>query len=306
MTKRIVTAAITGSIHTPTMSPYLPITPKEIAVEAYKACEAGATAVHIHVRDPKTGKPSSSNELYQEVLTEIKSRCDVIVCLTTGGGLGMSTEQRVAGVNMFSPELASLNFGSLNFALFHATSIFKEFKYEWEREYLEMTEDFILPNTFKTMREFCDIFNKNGTKPELEIYDVGMINNAAFMIQEGCLKKPLYIQFVMGILGGISADIENLMHMVHTAQKYIGDFTWSVCAAGRHQMNMCTAALLLGGNVRVGLEDNLYIEKGKKAKSNAEHVEKIIRISRELGLETATPEEGRKILGLKGTEKVKF
>lgn len=218
----------------------------------------------------------------------------------------MTTEQRVAGVSKFSPELASLNFGSLNFGLFHAIDSFKEFKHEWEREYLAMTEDFILPNTFKTMREFLDIFNKNGTKPELEIYDVGMINNAVFMIQQGSLKKPPYIQFVMGILGGISADIENLMHMVHTAQKNIGDFTWSVCAAGRHQMSMCTAALLLGGNVRVGLEDNLYIEKGKMAKSNAEPVEKIIRIARELGIETASPAEGREILGLKGLDDVKF
>jgi uncharacterized protein (DUF849 family) len=156
------------------------------------------------------------------------------------------------------------------------------------------------------MREFCDIFNENCTKPELEIYDVGMINNAAFMIQEGSLKKPPYLQFVMGILGGISADMENLMHMVHTAQKYIGDFTWSVCAAGRHQFNMCTGALLLGGNVRVGLEDNLYIEKGKMAKSNAEPVEKIIRIAKELGIETASPADGRKLLGLKGSDQVKF
>ena len=306
MANRIVTAAITGSIHTPSMSPYLPITPKEIADEAVRACEAGATAVHIHVRDPETGQPSSSKELYGEVLSEIKSRCDVIICVTTGGGLGMTTEQRVDGVRTFSPELASLNFGSLNFALFHAIPRFKEFKHDWERGYLAMTEDFILPNTFKTMREFCEYFYKNNTKPELEIYDVGMINNAAYMIKEGNLQKPVYIQFVMGILGGISAEIENLMHMVHTAERSIGDFIWSVCAAGRHQMTMCTAALLMGGNVRVGLEDNLYIEKGVMAKSNAEPVEKIIRIARELGIEPASPSEGRKILGLKGIDKVNF
>jgi len=306
MANRIVTAAITGSIHTPSMSPHLPITPKEIADEAYRAWQAGATAVHIHVRDPETGQPSSSNELYREVLSEIKSRCDVIICVTTGGGLGMTIEQRVAGVRTFSPELASLNFGSLNFALFHALSHSKDFKHEWEREYLAMTEDFILPNTFKTLRGFCEVFNQNGTKPELEIYDVGMINNAAFMIEDGGLKKPPYIQFVMGILGGISANMENLMHLVHTAQRSIGEFTWSVCAAGRHQMSMCTAALLMGGNVRVGLEDNLYLEKGKMAKSNAEQVEKIIRIARELGLEPASPSEGREILGLKGIGKVKY
>ena len=306
MTNRIVTAAITGGIHTPSMSPHLPITPREIADEACRAWEAGATAVHIHVRDPKTGQPSSSSELYQEVLSEIKSRCDVIICVTTGGGLGMPLEQRVAGISTFSPELASLNFGSFNFAIFHAIPPDKEFKYEWERDYLEMTEDFILPNTFKTLREFCRIFTENKTKPELEIYDVGMINNAAFMIEKGSLKKPPYIQFVMGILGGIPADIDNLMHLVNTAKRSIGEFTWSVCAAGRHQMNMCTAALLMGGNVRVGLEDNLYIEKGKLAKSNAEPVEKIIRIARELGIEPASPAEGRKMLGLKGVDLVKF
>ncbi len=306
MPHRIVTAAITGSIHTPSMSPHLPITPKDIADEAYRAWDAGATAVHIHVRDPETGRPSSSNELYREVLSEIKSRCDVIICVTTGGGLGMTTEQRVAGVREFSPELASLNFGSLNFALFHAIPRFNKFMHEWEHEYLAMTEDFILPNTFKTLREFCNFFIENGTKPELEIYDVGMINNASFMIQEGSLKKPPYIQFVLGILGGISPDLENLMHLVQTAKRSIGEFNWSVCAAGRHQMNMCTAALLMGGNVRVGLEDNLYIEKGKMAKSNAEPVAKIIRIARELGIEPASPAEGREILGLKGIDEVKF
>ena len=306
MNKRIVTAAITGSIHTPSMSPYLPITPKEIANEAYNAWQAGATAVHIHVRDPKTGQPSTSNDLYNEVLSEIKSRCDVIICLTTGGGLGMTTEQRVVGVQTFSPELGSLNFGSLNFGLFHSIPRIKKFEFDWEIEYLSMTEDYILPNTFKTLREFCKYFKQNETKPELEIYDVGMINNAAFMIADGGLDKPLYIQFVLGILGGIPANIENLLHLVHTAQRSIGEFTWSVCAAGRHQMRICTAALLLGGNVRVGLEDNLYIEKGKMAKTNAEQVEKIIRIAKELGIETASPAEGREILGLKGIDRVKF
>jgi len=306
MSKVIITAAITGSIHTPTMSEYLPISPKQIADEAVRAWEAGAAVAHIHVRDPETGRPSPSMDLFREVVTEIKSRCDLVLCLTTGGGLGMTTEQRVAVVPTFKPELASFNFGSLNFGLFHVAKRIKEFKYDWERPYLEQTEDLVFTNTFKTLREFCDYFREHQTKPELEIYDVGMINNVAFMIGEGHLERPVYLQFVMGILGGISATIDNLVHLYKSARDTLGDFVWSVCAAGRQQMNMCTQALLLGGNVRVGLEDNLYLEKGRMAKSNAEQVAKIARIARELGREPASPDEAREILGLKGLDKVNF
>jgi len=306
MSKVIITAAITGSIHTPTMSEYLPISPKQIADEAVRAWEAGAAVAHIHVRDPETGRPSPSMDLFREVVTEIKSRCDLVLCLTTGGGLGMTTEQRVAVVPTFKPELASFNFGSLNFGLFHVAKRIKEFKYDWERPYLEQTEDLVFTNTFKTLREFCDYFREHQTKPELEIYDVGMINNVAFMIGEGHLERPVYLQFVMGILGGISAPIDNLVHLYKSARDTLGDFVWSVCAAGRQQMNMCTQALLLGGNVRVGLEDNLYLEKGRMAKSNAEQVAKIARIARELGREPASPDEAREILGLKGLDKVNF
>ena len=306
MSKVIITAAITGSIHTPTMSEYLPISPKQIADEAVRAWEAGAAVAHIHVRDPETGRPSPSMDLFREVVTEIKSRCDLVLCLTTGGGLGMTTEQRVAVVPTFKPELASFNFGSLNFGLFHVAKRIKEFKYDWERPYLEQTEDLVFTNTFKTLREFCDYFREHQTKPELEIYDVGMINNVAFMIGEGHLERPVYLQFVMGILGGIPATIDNLVHLYKSARDTLGDFVWSVCAAGRQQMNMCTQALLLGGNVRVGLEDNLYLEKGRMAKSNAEQVAKIARIARELGREPASPDEAREILGLKGLDKVNF
>jgi uncharacterized protein (DUF849 family) len=306
MSKAIITAAITGSIHTPTMTPHLPITPKQIADEAVRACEAGAAVAHVHVRDPQTGMPSPSMDHFKEVLAEVKSRCNMIICTTTGGGLGMTAEQRVAVVRTFRPELASFNFGSMNFALFPVVSRYKEWKFPWEPQYLGMTEDFIFPNTFKTMREFCGFFKESETKPELEIYDVGMINNVAFMIEAGHLQKPVYLQFVMGILGGIPAAMENLMFMYQTAKNLIGDFRWSVCAAGRHQMNMCTTALLMGGNARVGLEDNLYLEKGRAAKSNAEQVEKIVRIARELGVEPAAPDEARKILGLKGLVKVKY
>jgi len=306
MGKRIITAAITGSIHTPTMSPYLPITPKQIADESVRAREAGATVAHIHVRDPETGQPSPSLDLFREVITEVKARCDIVLCLSTGGGAGMTTEERVAGIREFKPELASLNFGSLNFALFPVVSQYEEFKFSWEPQLLSMSEDAIFPNTFKTLREFSGFFKENETKPELEIYDVGMLNNAAFMIQQGHIKKPVYLQFVMGILGGIQPTMENLMFLHQTARQTIGDFVWSVCAAGRHQMRMCTTSLLMGGNVRVGLEDSLYVEKGRMAKSNAEQVEKIIKIAREFDIEPATPDEARQILGLKGLDKVNF
>lgn len=305
--KAIVTAALTGSIHTPTMSPYVPHTPQQIADEAVRCYEAGAAVVHIHARDPETGMPVSKMELYEEILNSIKSRCNVVVCITTGGGLGMTIEQRVEPVTRFKPEMASFNAGSINFALFHALDKIKEFKFDWEPKYLAMSEDFIFPNTFKSMKEFSYTFSKEGTKPEFECYDSAMINNVAFMIQRGYpIQKPVYIQFVMGVLGGITPDPENLLFLVNYAKRLIGDFEFSVCVAGRAQFPMCTQSLLLGGSVRVGLEDNLYLEKGRLAKSSAEQVEKIIRIARELGIEPVTPDEARKILVLKGADKVNF
>jgi len=306
MDKRIVTAAITGSIHTPTMSPYLPITPKQIIDEILAVHEAGGTVCHVHVRNPETGQPVTDLDIFREIASTVRSKCNIILCLTTGGGFGMSAEERVQTVTTFSPELASFNAGSVNFALFHAMEKWKDWKYEWEPKYLALTEDFIFPNTFKTLREFSESFSKNNTKPELEIYDSGMINNVAHLIQRGYLKKPVYIQFVMGVLGGISPSPENLMFLVDYTKRLIGDFEFSVCVAGRAQFPICTQSLLLGGHVRVGLEDNLYLEKGKMAKSNAEQVAKIIRIARELGLEPATPDEGREILGLKGLDKVNY
>ncbi len=306
MDTAIITAAITGGIHTPSMSPYLPITPKQIVDDSIRAWEAGAAVVHIHVRDPETAQPSSDPRLFGEVVSQIKNRSDLVVCITTGGGLGQTTEERLAAVKAYSPELASLNAGSLNFALFHALDTYKEFKYDWEHAYLQMTEDFIFPNTFKTLREFIQHFRKEGTKPEFEVYDVAMINNIAFLIDRGYVETPVYIQFVMGILGGIQATMNNLQFLYNSAKDSLGDFRWSVCAAGKHQFKMCTGALLMGGNARVGLEDNLFLEKGLKAKSNAEQVEKIVRIARELGVEPATPEEARQLLNLKGLDKVNF
>ena len=304
--KVVITAALTGAIHTPTMSPYLPITPKQLIDEILAVHDAGGTVAHLHVREPETGMPNADQEIFSEIAAEVKKHCDIILCTTTGGKLGEPVEKRVKVVSTLRPELASLNAGSLNFALFHVTDKFKEWKYDWEKQYLNMTEDFIFPNTFKTMREFLEVFNASNTKPEFEIYDVGMINNLAFAIQAGWIKEPVYLQFVLGILGGIPATPENLVFLVETARKALGDFQFSVCAAGKHQINMGTQSFLLGGHARVGLEDNLYLSRGTLAKSNADQVKKIIRIAGELGLEPATPQEGRKILGLKGLEKVSF
>ena len=311
MDKRIITAAVTGSIHTPSMSPYLPITPDQIVEETVRAYNAGAAVVHIHARDPKTGQPSADVPLYQEIAAKIKSRCNIVQCITTGAGTGktggwMTTEQRLSTIRTLKPELASLNFGSINFALFPVLDKYKEFTFPWEKEYLTMTEDLIFPNTFKSLKEFVQTFQANNTQPELEIYDVGMINNVAFMMNRGDLRRPVYIQFVMGVLGGIPPSPDNLLFMYNTAKRLLGDFTWSVIIAGREQFKMGTMSLIMGGNVRVGLEDNLYLDKGVKATSNAEQVERMVRIAKELGIEPATPDEVRRMLGLKGLDKVAF
>jgi uncharacterized protein (DUF849 family) len=306
MDKFIVTAAVTGAIHTPTMSSHLPVTPDQIVDDALKSHEAGAAVVHIHVREPETGQPSADPELFGEILANIKSQCDVVVCTTTGGGFGQTTEERVRVVQTYSPELASLNAGSLNFALFPILDKIPEFKKDWESQYLAMSEDFIFPNTFKTLRQFSQYFAEENTRPEFEIYDAGMLSNLAFLISQGWVTTPVYLQFVMGILGGMQATVNNLVFLYNSAKEIIGDFKWSVCAAGKEQFRMCNLALLMGGNTRVGLEDNLYLEKGVMAKSSAEQVEKIIRIGKEHGLEPATPNEAREILNLKGQDKVKF
>ena len=306
MKKAIITAALTGSIHTPSMSPYLPITAPQLIDEILAVHEAGGAVAHLHVRDQESGIPNADQDIFREIATAVKKQCDIILCTTTGGRLGESVEKRVAVASSLRPELATLNAGSLNFALFHVVDKIKEWKFDWEKSYLESTDDFIFPNTFKTMRQFLEIFDKTGTKPEFEIYDTGMINNLAYLIEKGIAKKPVYLQFVMGILGGIPATPQNLVHLYETARKDIGEFEFSVCAAGNAQFSICTQSLLMGGNVRVGLEDNLYLEKGVMAKSNAEQVAKIIRIARELGIEPATPAEARDILGLKGLDQVAF
>lgn len=306
MTKRIFTAALTGAIHTPSMSPYLPITPRQLIEEAVRVHAAGAAVAHLHVRDPQTGLPNADQSLYREIAEAVKRRCNIILCFTTGGKLGEPVENRVRVASSLKPELTSLNAGSLNFALFHIAGQVSDWKYDWEKPYLEGTEDFIFPNTFKTMRQYLEIIYANGAKPEFEIYDAGMINNLAFLIQKGIARRPVYLQFVLGILGGIPATLENLVFLVETARRQIGEFQFSVCAAGRHQLPMCTGSLILGGHARVGLEDSLYESKGVLAKSSADQVVKIVKIAAELGIEPAAPDEAREILGLKGLDQVAF
>lgn len=307
MTKKaIITAAVTGAVHTPSMSPYLPITKEQIIDDAVRACEAGASVVHIHARDPKTGRPTSNLEMMGEIVSGIKQRSDVIVCITTGGQLGMSLEERLAAVPAFQPELASCNAGSVNFVLQPAAAKITNPKFDWEVPFLEGTYDLVFANTFKGLEYYITTMNKYGTLPEFEVYDVGMINNIAFFLKKGIVKKPVYIQFVMGILGGIPATVENLAFLVKTAKEQIGDLNWSCAAAGRAQFPLVTAALGMGGNVRVGLEDNLFIKPGVLAKSSSEQVALIRNISEGLGREVATPAEAREILGLKGLDKVGF
>jgi uncharacterized protein (DUF849 family) len=301
MAKRIVSAAVTGGIHTPTMSPYLPITPKEIADDAIKAHKAGAAVVHIHARDPQTGKPCGDMAVYGEIFDRIRSACDPVLCATTGGAIGMPVADRIRVVPAHHPELASFNAGSVNFGLFDIPDKMKvdKWRFDWEKPYLYGTKDMVYTSTFTSLEEFARLFAENGTKPEAEIFDSGMINNLAYLVQKGLLKTPLYMQFVLGILGGIPATIENLIFLAETAKRTFGnDFQWSVCAAGRAQMSMCVAGLLMGSHVRVGLEDSLLIERGVLAKSSAEQVDKIVRIMGELGYEPATPNEAREILGI--------
>lgn len=294
----IITAAITGSIHTPTMSPHLPVTPEEIAGQAIDAARAGAAAVHIHARNPENGMPSPDLNLYHQIVDKIRSESDVIICITTGGGAGMTVDQRVAVVPEFKPELASFNMGSINFALFPVIAKYKEWKYDWERPFLEASKGAIFQNTFADLEKICQIMRENGTKPELEIYDVGHLYNAQFLLDSRLLDPPLYLQFVMGILGSIQPTFYDLMHLKETADRLFGaeNYQWSAFGAGRSEFPICTVAVLLGGNCRVGMEDNLYLGKGQLARSNAELVEKMVRIIREFSLEPATPQEAREIL----------
>jgi uncharacterized protein (DUF849 family) len=305
--KVIITCAVTGSIHTPSMSPYLPITPEEIAKEAISAAAAGAAMIHLHARDPKTGRPDQSPELFRQFLPAIKSATDAIINITTGGGLGMTLDQRLAPAMWAKPEIASMNMGSLNFNISAAGAKISEWKFDWERPYLESTRDFILSNTFAQMERGMRELGANGTRFEFECYDMGHVYNLAHFADRKIVEPPFFIQGVFGILGGIGADPENLMSMKATADRLFGrDYLFSALAAGRHQLPMVTLSALLGGSVRVGLEDSLYAGKGKLAESNAEQVAKISRILKELSLDIATPAEARALMATKGREAVGF
>lgn len=309
MDKLIITAAVTGSVHVPTQTPYLPLTPKEIADESVRSAEAGAAIVHIHARDPKDGRPCSDLEVFREIITPIKGRSDVIICISTGGGAGMSIEERTKTIPFFRPEIASFNMGSINFGLYPLLQKYKEFKFPWERPYLEMSRDFIFANTFADLEYICSIMRENQTKPEHEMYDVGHLYNTKFLLERGLLDTPLHMQFVMGVLGGIQPTIDDLLHMKKTADRLYGEnqYTWSVIGAGYPaEFHVGAIAVMMGGHVRVGMEDNFRIRKGEYAKSNGELVEKMVRIARELDRDIATPDEVRAILGLKGKEKVNF
>jgi uncharacterized protein (DUF849 family) len=308
MEKLIITAAITGAATIPSLSPYLPLTPRQIADSAIEAAEAGAGIVHIHARRPEDGFPSSNPEHFREILTRIKEKSDVVVCITTGGSVTMTVEERAAVVPNFKPEMCSFNMGSINFALHTALSYIKDFKYPWEKQYLEMSKDFIFKNTFKDFDYLCEIIRDNNTKPELEIYDVGHLYNLDHIVREGKISPPFHMQFVMGVLGAIRGTPEDLTYLVTKAKVLFGEenFTWSVIGVGAAEINLSTMAIHMGGHVRVGLEDNIYIKKGVLAKSNAELVEKIVGLANVLNREVATPDDTRRILGLKGRDKVAY
>ena len=306
--KVIITCAVTGSIHTPTMSPYLPLTPGEIAEQSIAAAEAGAAIIHLHARDPRDGRPTPDPAVFMEFLPRIKQSSDAVLNITTGGGAGMTVEERLAAPLKAKPEMCSCNMGSMNFGLYPMLGRYPEFKHDWERQHLEGSRDFIFRNTFKDIEYLLRELGEGcGTRFEFECYDVGHLYTLAHFLDRGLVKPPLFVQTVFGVLGGIGADPENLMHMRRIADKLFGhDYQWSVLAAGRHQMGFVTMGAVMGGNVRVGLEDSLYAGRGKLAQSNAEQVGIVRGILEGLSLDIATPEDARAMLGLKGADRVAF
>jgi uncharacterized protein (DUF849 family) len=306
--KVIITCAITGGIHTPTMSAALPFTPEDIAAQAIAAAEAGASILHLHARDPENGKPTPEPAVFMQFLPRIKQSTDAVLNITTGGGLNMSVEQRLAAPLMAKPEMCSLNMGSMNFGIYPLADRYKTWRFDWEEPYLRGTDDFIFRNTFRDIERILKLLGEgHGTRFEHECYDVGHLYNLAHFVDRGLVKPPFFVQMIFGILGGIGPDPENLNFMKRTADKLFGaDYRWSVLAAGRFQMPFATQAAMLGGSVRVGLEDSLHIGRGKLAANNAEQVAKIRRILEELGHEIATPDEARAMLGLKGGDRVGF
>lgn len=306
--KVIITCAVTGAIHTPSMSDHLPITADQIAHEAIEAARAGASILHLHARNPDNGKPTADPQVFMRFLPAIKAATDAVINITSGGSTRMTLEERLAAPLLARPEMASLNMGSMNFSIHPLASKFKEWKYDWEKEYIESTEDTIFRNTFRDIRRILkDLGEGCGTRFEFECYDVGHLYNLAHFVDAGLVKPPFFIQTVFGVLGGIGPEPENIGFMRQTANRLFGaDYHWSVLGAGRHQMPVLTSAALMGANVRVGLEDSLFLGCRQPATSNAAQVLKIRRILDELGLDIATPADARRMLGLKGASEVSF
>lgn len=308
MAKVIISCAVTGSAHTPTMSDALPLTPEQIAEQSIAAAEAGAAILHLHARVPEDGSPTGDPDVYAQFLPVIKQRTDAVVNITTGGSAVMTVKDRLAAAVRFKPEMCSLNMGSINFAFFPAAKRITEWKYGWEKDYVVNSDDYIFRNTFRDIATILETLADAGTRFEHECYDLGHLYNLAHFLDRGLVKPGFFVQMIFGILGGIGPDLENLHIMKQTADRLFGrdTFKWSVLAAGRHQMPFLTQAALMGGHVRVGLEDSLFIERGVLAASNAQQVEKIVRILKEMGHEPATASEAREMLGLKGGDRVEF
>jgi len=305
--KVIITCAVTGAIHTPTMSDHLPITPDEIAEAAISAAEAGASILHLHARDPKTGKPDQSAEAFEPFLGRIKQSTNAVINITTGGSPYMTVQERVRPAEQWQPEVASLNMGSMNFGFFPLLAKYKKFKYEWEREHLEGSRDLVFRNSFKDIEYVLETCYGNGTRFEFECYDISHLYNLAHFADRGMVKPPFFVQSVFGLLGGIGTHPEDVMHMKRTADRLFGsDYRWSVLGAGKDQFRIASQSAAMGGNIRVGLEDSIWITRGKLAESNAQQVIKARGIVEELGLELATPDEAREILSLKGGDAVNF
>lgn len=305
--KIIITCAVTGSIHTPSMSPYLPVTPAEIAEAALEARAAGASIVHLHARNPETGQPDQTPEAYEPFLRVIKQRSDVVINITTGGAPTMLIEERLRPASVFKPEVASLNMGSMNFGIYPILEKLKDFKHDWEHDYIEGSRDRVFRNTFADIEGILTTCADNDTRFEIECYDIGHVYTLEHFVRRGYVKPPFFVQSVFGILGGIGAHSEDVLHMRRTADRLFGeDYRWSVLGAGRHQMPIAMQSILLGGHLRVGLEDSLYAGRGRLAKSNAEQVTLARELVEHLGFEVATPDEAREILNLKGGDKVDF
>lgn len=305
--KVIITCAVTGSIHTPSMSPHLPVTADEIATAAIGAAEAGATVLHLHARDPDDGRPTQDPEFFRPFLERIKQSSPAIVNITTGGGPYMTIEERMAPAMKFQPEVASLNMGSMNFGLFPMLGRFKEFNHEWEKQHLENSRDLVFKNTFADIEAILTRGTENGTRFEFECYDISHLYNLAHFLDRGIAKPPLFVQSVFGILGGIGGHPEDLMHMKRTADRLFGDdYLWSILGAGRNQFPLAVMGATMGANVRVGLEDSLWISAGELAKSNADQVTKMRAVLEGLSLDIATPDEAREMLALKGGDNVGF